>query len=46
MLKKLVKRLYYRLRSNETTEDLIDKGLIVGNNFSRMTDVVIDSSHC
>lgn len=46
MLKRIIKRFYYRLRSNETTEDLLDKGLIVGKNFSRMTDVIIDPSHC
>lgn len=46
IFKRLIKRFYYRLRSNQTTEDLIDKGLVVGINFCRMHDVILDPSHC
>lgn len=46
MLKKIIKSLYYRLKSNFTTEDLIKKGLKVGKNFNRMQDVLLDPSHC
>lgn len=45
-MKKLLKRLYYRLRSNYTTEHLIEMGLTVGTNFKRMHDVILDPSHC
>lgn len=45
-MKRILKRLYYRLRSNYTTEDLIDKGMKVGKNFHRMHDVILDPSHC
>lgn len=44
--KKSLRRFYFRLKSNFITEDLIDKGLIVGTNFLRMHDVIIDPSHC
>lgn len=45
-MKKVLKRLYYRLRSNHTTEDLINMGMKVGHNFHRMHDVILDPSHC
>lgn len=45
-IKKYIKRFYYRLKSNYTTEDLILKGLVVGDNFLRMHDVILDPSHC
>ena len=45
-MKRFIKRLYYRLRSNYTTEDLIKRGLKVGSNFKRMHDTIIDPSHC
>ena len=41
----LIKRFYYRLHSNYTTEDLIKMGLQVGNNFNRMHGSIIDPSH-
>lgn len=44
-LKSKFKRLYYRLRSNQTTEDLVKNGLKVGSNFLRMHDTIIDPSH-
>lgn len=46
MIKKYIKRLYYRLKSNYTTEHLIEMGLKVGRNFNRMHDVILDPSHC
>lgn len=45
-LKKTIKRFYYRLKSNFTTEDLVDKGLVIGKKFLRMHDVILDPSHC
>lgn len=46
MIRKYIKRLYYRLRSNYTTEHLIEMGLKVGSDFHRMHDVILDPSHC
>ena len=46
MLNYLLKRLYYRLRSDFPTEYLIKKGLVVGENFSRMHGTILDPSHC
>jgi len=45
-MKKYIKRLFYRFRSNYTTEQLIKMGLKVGKNFHRMHDVILDPSHC
>lgn len=45
-MKKLLRRLYFRLRSNVTTEELVGMGLKVGKNFRRMHDVILDPSHC
>jgi maltose O-acetyltransferase len=45
-MKKLIKRLIYRLRANYITEDLEKMGLKVGKNFKRMHDVILDPSHC
>lgn len=45
-MRRFLKRIYYRLKSNYTTEDLIDRGLVVGSNFKRMHDTIIDPSHC
>lgn len=45
-MKKILKRLYQRIRSNFTTEHLIEKGLRVGSDFKRMHDVILDPSHC
>lgn len=46
MFKKKLKRLYYRLKSNYTTEHLQEMGLKVGDKFHRMHDVILDPSHC
>lgn len=45
-MKKYLKRIFYRLRSNYITEDLVKMGLTVGTNFNRMHDVILDPSHC
>ena len=44
-VKEYIYRIYFRLRSNQTTEDLMKAGLIVGKNFKRMHDTIIDPSH-
>lgn len=46
MIKRLIRRFIYRLRSDYCTEDLIDMGLKVGTNFNRMHGVILDPSHC
>lgn len=45
-LKKGILRFVYRLRSDKTTEDLIDLGMVVGKNFNRMHGTILDDSHC
>lgn len=45
-LNRFLKRIVYRFRSNVTTEDLIKRGMVVGNNFNRMHGVILDDSHC
>lgn len=44
-IKNYIKRLYYRLHSNFTTEDLVKNGLTVGKNFVRMHGCILDPSH-
>lgn len=46
MIKRLIRRFIYRLRSDYCTEDLIDMGLKVGTNFNRMHGTILDPSHC
>lgn len=45
-IKKLLRRILYRIRGEYTTEDLIRRGLRVGKNFKRLNGVIIDPSHC
>lgn len=45
-IKDYFKRIVFRLRADFTTEDLIERGLVVGQNFVRMHDTIIDPSHC
>lgn len=45
-MKQFIKRLFYRLQSNFTTDDLVRKGLKVGTNFKRMHGCILDPSHC
>ena len=41
-----LKRLLYRLRGEYTTEQLITRGMRVGNNFLRLNGVILDPDHC
>lgn len=41
-----IKELVYRLRGEYTTEKLIKMGMKVGENFTRLTGVILDPSHC
>ena len=45
-MKRLLKRLIYRIRGEVTTEELIKNGLRVGKNFRRNEHCIIDESHC
>lgn len=45
-LKRIIKRIIYRFRSDICTEDLIDRGMVVGKNFNRMHGTILDDSHC
>ena len=45
-LKKLVRKIIFRLRSDFTTEQLVEMGLCVGKNFKRMHGTILDPSHC
>ena len=45
ILKKSVRALIYRIRGEVTTEELIRRGLKVGNKFKRLNHVMIDDSH-
>ena len=39
-------RLLFRLRGEYTTEQLIKRGMRVGNNFLRLNGVILDPDHC
>lgn len=41
-----LKELFYRIRGEYTTEKLISMGMKVGNDFSRLNNVILDPSHC
>ncbi len=41
----LIKNFLYRLRGEVSTEQLTKQGMIVGKNFERMNNVLIDDSH-
>jgi maltose O-acetyltransferase len=43
---RFIKRLVYHLRGSQTTEFLIERGLVVGSGFNRNVGVIIDPSHC
>ena len=45
-LKRIVNHWIFRLRADYTTEQLIEMGLVVGDNFLRMHGAIIDPSHC
>ena len=42
----VLKELLYRLRGDYTTEKLINMGMKVGYNFSRLKGTILDPSHC
>lgn len=45
-IRRLLKRIVFRLRADYTTEDLQSMGLRVGKNFIRMHGTILDPSHC
>lgn len=40
------KQILYRIRAEYTTETLVKRGLVIGDNFHRMHGTIIDPSHC
>lgn len=46
MIKKLLKKIIYRIRGEYTVEQLIQMGLKVGKNFNPQLGVELDPSHC
>ena len=46
MLRRIIRSLLYRIRGDYTTEKLVEMGLRVGKNFSRLEGVIIDPAHC
>lgn len=45
-MKKLLKRCLSRLKGEQDLEKLVSRGLVVGENFTRMGGVIIDPAHC
>ena len=45
-MKNFLKKILYRLRGDYTTEDLISRGMVVGENFIRLNGVILDPDHC
>ena len=45
-IKSIIRNKLMRLRSEVSTEKLIELGLTVGENFSRQEKTLIDQSHC
>ena len=45
-MKRLIKKILCRFRGEYSTEKLISMGMKVGDNFSRLNDVILDPSHC
>lgn len=43
---KILKKLVYRIRGIVTTEELIERGMVVGDNFQRQNEVILDPDHC
>jgi len=46
MMKRLFTRLKALIRGEQNLDKLIRRGLVVGNNLTRMGEVIIDPSHC
>ena len=42
----VLKKIVYRIRGDYTTEQLVKRGLKIGDNFNRENEVIIDSDHC
>lgn len=45
-MKSIMKKLVYRIRGEYTTETLIKRGMVVGENFKRLNGVILDPDHC
>jgi len=45
-IKNIIRTILYRIRGDHTTEQLINLGLRVGKNFSRLHGVILDPAHC
>lgn len=45
-MKKILKRFLSRMRGEQNLEKLVNRGLTIGKNFTRMEGVIIDPSHC
>lgn len=45
-MKKKLKRFLSRMRGEQNLEKMVDRGLTIGKNFTRMEGVIIDPSHC
>jgi len=43
---KLIKRIINRIRGEQALQKLLDRGLKVGTNLTRMSGVIIDPAHC
>lgn len=45
-MKKLMNKIASKIRGIKSTSELINNGMVVGNNFVRMAGVILDDSHC
>ena len=45
-IKDELRKIIFRLRGDFTTEQLTAMGMVCGENFVRMKDVILDPSHC
>ena len=45
-MKKMLRKLFAHLRGEQDLDKLIRRGLVVGQNFTCMGEVIIDPSHC
>lgn len=46
MLRRIIKRLVFRIRGEDLLEDLIKRGLTVGENFKKLHGCILDPGHC
>ncbi len=42
----LLKEIIFRIRGEWSTKKLIKQGMVIGKNFERLNNVLIDDSHC